>query len=297
MRLRQIEVFFLVYREGSISGAARALHVSQPSVSKSLKYAEDQIGFPLFIREKGRIQPTQAAHELYADVKEIFRLVDAFNRTSKNISKRKGGHLRVGSLPSLSLEVLPECIENLRAKSPNLSFELTTLHSSEINDAILEKRCDICFCFETEHDDRLRIDHFSDAPLLMIADSTFPVPDGLKIDISSLQDFNFIGLKDSGPVARILLDAFEELDTKPTEVVTAHTYYVALSLVRRGLGISVTDSFTAASMLGNGLKTYGFTNPLTHPVCAVSLHDNEQAVLIEECVSAARDTILAHLAG
>ena len=58
MRLRQIEIFYHVYRAGTISSAARALGVSQPSVSKVLKHTEDQIGIALFRRERGRLIPT-----------------------------------------------------------------------------------------------------------------------------------------------------------------------------------------------------------------------------------------------
>ncbi|MBT8142476.1 MAG: LysR family transcriptional regulator [Gammaproteobacteria bacterium] len=52
MRLRHIEVFHAVYLTGSVSGGARALNVSQPTVSKVLKHAEDQLGFKLFHRSK-----------------------------------------------------------------------------------------------------------------------------------------------------------------------------------------------------------------------------------------------------
>ena len=64
MRLRQIEIFYHVYLAGSISGAARDLNVSQPSVSKVLRHAEDQLGVELFLRNKGKLVPTAAAHEL-----------------------------------------------------------------------------------------------------------------------------------------------------------------------------------------------------------------------------------------
>ena len=55
MRFRQIEVFHAVYTHGSISAAARALGVSQPSVSKTLRHAEDSLGFPLFQLARGRL--------------------------------------------------------------------------------------------------------------------------------------------------------------------------------------------------------------------------------------------------
>ena len=62
MRFRQIEVFHAVYTHGSISAAARALGVSQPSVSKTLRHAEDSLGFRLFQLARGRLVPTETAY-------------------------------------------------------------------------------------------------------------------------------------------------------------------------------------------------------------------------------------------
>ena len=64
MRLRHIEVFHAVYSAGSITGAAKLLNVSQPSVSKVLAHAEQQLGFQLFNRVKGKIIPTKEAERL-----------------------------------------------------------------------------------------------------------------------------------------------------------------------------------------------------------------------------------------
>ena len=61
MRLRHIEVFQAVYVNGSISAAARALNISQPSVSKVLRHAESQLGFTLFKLVKQRLAPTDEA--------------------------------------------------------------------------------------------------------------------------------------------------------------------------------------------------------------------------------------------
>ena len=60
MRLRQIEVFHAVYTCGTMTSAARLLNVSQPSVSKVLAHAEQQLGYPLFERVRGKLVPRDA---------------------------------------------------------------------------------------------------------------------------------------------------------------------------------------------------------------------------------------------
>jgi len=72
MRLRHIELFHAIYTTGSITNAAKMLHISQPSVSKVLTHAELQLGFHLFERIKGKLIPTKEAEILFGEVDKIY---------------------------------------------------------------------------------------------------------------------------------------------------------------------------------------------------------------------------------
>ncbi|MEP2990635.1 MAG: LysR family transcriptional regulator [Parasphingorhabdus sp.] len=284
MRLRQIEIFYHVYRAGSISGAARELHVSQPSVSKVLRYAEDQLGFDLFSRQKGRLYPTPAAHELYDEIKDIYRRISSFNRIASNIRNRKGGHVRIGVLPSLSLSVAPDAISRLRKTHPDLSFELTTLHSDELAPALIEKKCDICIGFEDVRDERIDVQNLAEGQFVLVADQDLE-SQYKTIDLSVLNGANIIGIKASGPLAELLSDTLQQEDVKPNEVVTVHTYYLALALVQKGVGLAVIDEFSAFSPLGSGLYKHRLTEVPKFPICSLSLVDHQQMDLIQSCLT------------
>ena len=71
MRLRHIEIFQAIRQTGSISAAAQLLHVSQPAVTKVLQHAEQQLGFPLFLRVRGKLQVTPEALELEREVDKV----------------------------------------------------------------------------------------------------------------------------------------------------------------------------------------------------------------------------------
>ena len=68
MNFRQLEVFEAVMRTGSLSAAARALGVSQPAVSKSLRLTEQSAGLVLFRRTRGRLYPSPEAEALLPEV-------------------------------------------------------------------------------------------------------------------------------------------------------------------------------------------------------------------------------------
>lgn len=287
MRLRQIEIFYHVYRTGTISGAARDLNVSQPSVSKVLRHAEDQLGFDLFLRRKGRLVPTPAADELFLEAQDIYRRLTTFNRSLENIRNRKGGHLRLGVLPSLSLSVGPDLVAKMRAGDPLLSFELTTLHSNEIATALHEKRADLCIGFEPVDDLRVGNHHVGDGRLVLVSGSTI----GAQVDERVLDGADMIGMSESGPLGTMIGTILRERGIAPNEVATAHTYHVALSLVRKKVGLALTDQFTAYSHLGKGLQRYLLSELPGYSIYASALKEHPNLDLIESAVGQLKDVI------
>lgn len=293
MRLRQIEIFYHVYRAGSISGAARDLNVSQPSVSKVLRHAEDQLGFDLFVRRGGRLVATPAADELFLEAQDIYQRLATFNRSLENIRNRKGGHLRLGVLPSLSLSVGPELIARKRANNRDLSFELTTLHTSEIASALHEKRSDICIGFEPNTDERIVSRMVGDGKLVLVSGSTLTGT----VDERVLDQADTIGMSDSGPLGNMIANMLSERGIRPLEVATAHTYHVALSLVRKQVGLTLTDQFTAYSHLGNGLQRYLLDDLPGYQIFACALSDHPYPDLIDNVIDELEQVIRELAAG
>ena len=292
MRLRQIEIFYHVYRAGSISGAARNLNVSQPSVSKVLRHTEDQLGFALFIRRNGRLVATPAADELFLEAEDIYKRLSTFNRSLDNIRNRKGGHLRLGVLPSLSLSVGPELVAQMRSHDPDLSFELTTLHSSEIASALHEKRSDLCIGFEPNADERIVSREVGSGKLVLVSGSTLPGT----VDERVLNKADMIGMSDSGPLGTMIADMLDERGIAPVEIATAHTYHVALSLVRKQVGLTLTDQFTAYSHLGHGLQRYLLDDLPGYRIFACALADHPYPELIAGAI-AELEKVIKELAG
>ncbi|WFL76415.1 LysR family transcriptional regulator [Altererythrobacter arenosus] len=291
MRLRQIEIFYHVYRAGSISGAARNLFVSQPSVSKVLRHLEDQLGFELFTRDKGRLIATDAAHELYADVDRIYDQIRMLKISAANIRNRRGEHLRLGVLPSLSLSVGPELISRMRDNDPLFSFELTTLHSAEIGKALYEKRSDLCIGFEPLEDPLLKSYRIGAGKLVLVSGDAIEHGDG-PIDPAILHGTDFIGMRESGPLGTLIGGALSAREIEPNEIVTAHTYHVALSLARKRVGFAIADQYTAFSHLGTGLHRYMLEDLPEFEIFATALADHPYVQLIEDTVATLRKVLV-----
>lgn len=120
MQARQLEVFCAVMRAGTVTGAAKALNISQPALSQILMHAEDQLGFPLFRRERGRLHPTEAALELYGEAEPVLAALDGVRHRAEDIRRGLTGLVRLASSPPPAMSLVPEALAVFRAERPDV---------------------------------------------------------------------------------------------------------------------------------------------------------------------------------
>ncbi len=126
MTLRQLETLYAILRTGSITAAARSLHVTQPAVSNVLKHTEQQIRMPLFERRKGRLVPTPETLRLLPDLEQIFGRIEAVGRVIDDLREGRAGQLVLATSPTLVNSLLPNAIAWMRKRRPYVKI---TVHS------------------------------------------------------------------------------------------------------------------------------------------------------------------------
>jgi len=271
MNLRHIEIFHAVYVNGSVSGAARALNVSQPSVSKTLRHAESLLGFPLFERTAGRLVPTEDAHILFSEVSEIQDRVYALREASRNLRRGAGGTLRVSALPSLALDALPTAVSRFMGNHPSVKFDLQTVHHDDLLRKLYERETDIAVAYEVPPAAPIGSRWLGEGELVALYRGA-DMPDvPARFELERLRGQRFITVAASGPIGHLFTQELERLDLELDEVVSARTFHIAATLVRQGVGMTVVDSFTAQAALGPGLAMRSLKPQITFDVHAMFL--------------------------
>ena len=120
MRARQLEVFSAVMRAGTVTGAARMLNISQPALSQILRHTEDELGFALFDRVKGRLRPTPEALELFPDAERIFSELEGLRRKTTDLRLGRAGLVRIAASPPSAMTILPRAFTRFRARHPDV---------------------------------------------------------------------------------------------------------------------------------------------------------------------------------
>ncbi len=260
MRLRHIEVFHAVYTCGSITGAAKLLNVSQPSVSKVLAHAEQQLGFLLFDRQKGKIIPTREAERLIGHVTDAYKNISELRRVSRNLGLADTGIIRIAMTPALGIDLIPTAIASYMEKHPNTLFEIEGLHHHQIVRALKELRVDFGVVFSPPVTPGIKIDHLTTAEFVAITHESLDMGGKTTLAFEDLEGMPFVNLGTRSPLGQLLANRIETSAVNLRTVANVETYQMARALVAHGAGVALIDEITARSS-GHDTVIARYLNP------------------------------------
>ncbi len=144
MTAQQIQCIIALAEEGSFSGAARKLFVTQPSISQLVKNMETQIGSPLFDRSSTPIKLTLIGEAYYDAAKKT----EAINRELHNrVSEINGlemGTLRIGTSPFRASCMLPRSIAFFKQRYPGIHINIVSDNINNLKEQLIDGAIDIC---------------------------------------------------------------------------------------------------------------------------------------------------------
>lgn len=298
MRLRHIEVFHAVFSSGSVSSAAKILNVSQPSVSKVLHHAEDQLGYKLFERIKGKLVPTQEAHVLFNEVSKVNSSIEQLRRLSENLGNKKKGNIRIASTPALSLQILPIAMAEFSKSHPDILFDIETLHYHEIITALSEQRTDIGLVFEPFDRPGIRSQVLGHGEFVCVAPKKYALPQKESLSLDDLQNYDIIRLNSKGPLGRLFTARLGTFPSELNVIATVETYSVARSMAELGMGVAIIDELTAkAGDKHPDTTLYRLTPRLAYTFGAISFESAPLSLSAKAFLQTLERVIHQYLAG
>mgnify|MGYP000850665145 FL=1 len=136
MELRVLRYFLAVAREGTVSGAADFLHLSQPSLSRQLMGLEKELGKTLFLRGSRRIVLTEEGMLLRRRAEEILGLVEKTESEFLDAQGGIGGDVHIGGGESCAMRLIAGLAEELRREYPEVRFRLFSGNAEAVTDRL-----------------------------------------------------------------------------------------------------------------------------------------------------------------
>jgi len=243
MSLRQMEVFRAVMREGSITGAARVLGISQPSVSEVLKHTEIRCGFQLFSREKGRLRPTENAMRIRDDVDVVFMHVSKVNRIVNEIRKARDVNLSLGCVYSLSLSLMPRVIARLYEIQPNLKPHIVAERRNDLALQVAKGIVAGAISFQSEVHPELEIRILRTGRPRFLCRKDHPLAQREGLTLADIAMLEFVGFMPHTTMFAFIEKQFRKVNMPFRSVLDVEQIVQAWALVQATHGVAIADPF------------------------------------------------------
>jgi len=276
--LQRMQVFCAVYEHGSFSAAARALSISQPTVSKHLRDLERALGMTLFVLDHGRITPSNEAGWLYHQSKF---LSEGVRELSKRIARFRSGaerQLSVGCVGMLTRHHLPQAVAQIMAQMPDLNLNLWVQTAIEQLSAIRAGQIDLGICVGMVDCADLHAVRIGQGKLVLMAPKEAPAAASRHVTPQDIVDH---GVGIDVPFDRPLGKLFHNwLDGRaPSQAagrIVAYSLQLMVPLAQQLRCSVVIDSFSASALIDDDMRLVDLHPEVTFDVLAISARPLDQ---------------------
>ncbi len=271
MNLRQLEAFRATMRRGSITGAAKQLHISQPSVSRLITDLEESLGFKLFTRTGHGLVSTIEARRFQQTVESMFVGMDKLRDTAEAIRTTRDETVALGVIPIFAFAAIPEAIQAVRSERLDLHFDISVQNTPAIVDAVLLQQIDLGVICPTQQYEGIHILYQTQVPYLCLLPETHPMA-SLKqpLDLQRVVDEEFVMLYPGYMDQEFENEALMQALRKNTRILARSD--LAISAIARSTGLpTLVDPFSAriATALG-GVVAVPLKQEIHYPIAIIS---------------------------
>lgn len=231
--------FLAVVREGSLSGAARRLGLTQPTVGRHVDALERSLDAVLFVRHRAGLSPTEQALDLVAHAEAMESAAAALVRQASGEAEQPQGTVRITASEIVGCEVLPGVLARFRADYPGIDLEL--LSSDRVSN-LLTREADIAVRMTRPEQGALVAKRIGDVPIGLFAHRHYVRRHGIPRSAAELRQHSGIGFdQDARAYAALRAHGIESLFDFRTDSNPAQ-----LAALRAGMGIGGVQKAIAA---------------------------------------------------
>lgn len=231
----QARAFLVTAEEGSLSAAARALGLTQPTLSRQVAGLEEALGVTLFERTSRALLLTQSGVQLLADFRTMGEAANNISIAATGQSEAVTGHVIISATNLMAMRFLPPVLKELSQTAPDLQIEIIT--SNELSD-LRRREADIAIRHSRPKDETLFAKRLRDTEAHLFASKEYLDAFGRPKTIADLEKLKFVGFDQPELRLGLMASRGVNLTTANFNFSTSSTT-LALELVRQGFGIGI----------------------------------------------------------
>jgi DNA-binding transcriptional LysR family regulator len=250
---KHLELLRCVIEAGSLTAAAARLGISQPAVTKAVQLVEDQLGFPLFLRQRGRLVPTVEARMLLPEIIRATSALDAVNRLAEDLQGLRAGIVTLATTPVLANSIAAEAVAHFQSQHAGVTVDLQVVLNHEAVVAVADHRVDFGLVLAPAEHAHVSVEDICAAELICVMAPGHPLARSSAISVAELARHKLISFDRQQPLGALVDEAFKDAGLRRVVAVQVSQSTTACALAKAGAGVAVIDGFTMAEARAAGL--------------------------------------------
>ncbi|MGO1561623.1 transcriptional regulator, LysR family [Actinomycetales bacterium JB111] len=239
--LRDLHQFVILAEELNFRAAASRLHVSQPTLSETVKRIERTIGGKLLERTTRRSRLTPAGQALYEGAQHLLRDAEALTHEVRSVAAGMRREFRIGAVNPAMRTLVPSVLRQLHEQFPGIRLSLHPMSTHEQLRAMREGRLDVAVVRTAVQPRETRSHFLVNEPLFAVLPAGHELEPEPLIELPRLRDHTFImAPRDRNPeFYDALVALYKSRGSAPDEILVAANMHAQLTLVGAGIGVAV----------------------------------------------------------
>ena len=245
MELRQLNYFIAVVEEGTISGAARALHMSQPPLTAQMHALESELGCALFEHAGRRLKITEAGRTFYARAKAIATLCAGTRSEMADLSAGAAGVLHMGVISSVCGAEFIGWLSEFAYSHPGVRYDLHEANTYQLINLLRERAIDVAIVRTPFAAPDMRISPIRRESMVAAGEARYfaGMPAGAAIALSNIGGTPLLIYR---RWETILRERFERMGVAPRVMCVSDSALTTMALAAAGLGVALVPASTLA---------------------------------------------------
>ena len=240
MELQQLRYFVAVAATGKFTGAARDLHVAQPSISKQVRKLEDELGAALLERRRTGVVLTDAGAILLPWAKRMLADLDGARSEVAGLATLERGRLSVGATPSLSTVLLPRVLASFHTEHPGITLSVVEAGSRDLVDRLAAGELDLALVILPLPREEL----FETTPLIreelvLAVAKDHPLARRKTVKVGELRGVPLVMFREGYDLRSATITACEQAGFHPTFAIEGAEMDGVLRMAAAGVGVAV----------------------------------------------------------
>lgn len=237
MNFNQIKHVLAAAEEMNFTNAAKKLYISQPSLSKSIKLLEEEIGLELF--ERNPVKLTYAGEMFVEKAKHIVSDIEQLEIQISDISAQNRTKLTIGIPSHRCYYFIPKILSNLHKEYPNCYIKIDEYPTFILKQMLIEDKLDLYLGTENPDSSIFAEEHICKEDVFVVYPKSWNIPcSGNEIDIKHFQDKSFIIFPEQLSLSKYIKAVCTKNGFEPGSIIECHNAETIYSMINEGLGVS-----------------------------------------------------------